>query len=240
MEERRLLTLAEDGQRAIERRIETLRRDLGASGIILLDQSGQLMAESGRHGDLDINTFLALLANAMSASNEVVHMLRDEAAFDLHFHEGRNYDMYTARINDQVFLTLILERQGVSSSRVGMVWIYLKRAVTDLRNLVSSAMVRSGSGMSDELKGAVSESLEQALDLLDGDFLMPQERAKPPTQGPESKPGKTPAAPSNPKKPPEEAADAKRVISYDEARALGLIDLDDDPASSADAPDGTD
>jgi hypothetical protein len=59
--------------------------NLGASVALLLDGAGQLPTDCGWHGDFDINVFLALLGYEMSVANVVVHLSRDEAAFDLHF-----------------------------------------------------------------------------------------------------------------------------------------------------------
>lgn len=200
---RRLVAFSESGLRAIQQRIESLRVDVSALGALLLDPSGQLLTETGQRGDFDTTAFLALLGNAMAAANEVAHMLKDEKAFDLHFHEGRNYEIYAARINDQVLLALILSRHG-SNSRVGIVWLYLRRAIADLRELLNKAMVVSGTPVGEDLRAAVADALDQALDFGE--------------QGP---------GPEEPAAPPGGAADATpeggTLLSFDQARALGLV-----------------
>jgi len=170
MEHNHLIAFSDDGLKAIQENVENLRVDLGAAGAILFDQSGQLLTECGDHGDLDVTTFLSLLGNAMSASNAVIHLLRDEAAFDLHFHEGHNNDLHTARISDRIFITLIFERR-TGSSRVGMVWISLRRAVTELRSLLKNATIESGTAESDHIKTAVSDALDETLSLFDEAIL---------------------------------------------------------------------
>jgi predicted regulator of Ras-like GTPase activity (Roadblock/LC7/MglB family) len=105
MEEHSTGVFATSGLKKIQAKLEMLRRDLGASGAMLFDEEGHLLVECGQHGNYDVNTFLAMLGNAMSASNSVIHMLRDTSAFDLHIHEGKNYEMYSSRITDQIFLT---------------------------------------------------------------------------------------------------------------------------------------
>ncbi len=196
---RRLVAFSEHGLRAVQQRMESLRIDVSALGVMLLDQSGQLLTECGHHGDFDTTAFLALLGNAMAAANEVVRLLKDQQAFDLHFHEGQYYEIYAARINDQVFLVILLSKHG-STSRVGMVWLYLRRAISELRELLAKAMMVSGAPGHEDLSAAVNSALDAALD------LEPDPPAGEPVQRPDSSEGST--------------------LSDEQARALGLVDLD--------------
>ncbi len=194
---RRLIAFSEDGLRSVRKKMEELRADLGATGALLSDQAGQSLIECGRHGDFDLHTFLAQLGNAMTASNQVIHALQDEASFNLHFHEGKNYEMYTTRISDQTFLTLIFDRQGSAQGRVGMVWSTLRRAVTEIRATLKHALV-----MPDQ--SAVEETLTPA-----------------------------PTAPAASVRANEEApasseeSEGASVLTYEQARVLGLINLDE-------------
>lgn len=222
--------LSKSGLEKIQSQIEILRRDLGATGAMVFDGSGRLLIEGGHHPDLDPATFLALLGNAMSAANAVVHLLRDEGAFDLHFHEGQSYEMYTSRISDDVFLTLTFER-GAGTSRVGMVWLTLRRAILELRALTQDARVKPGSVEDREIKRAITQSLDEALNLLDGDMLSTSSGASPkPKDLPSAKPAPPPAdAPgaAMPHLSPSELDAAQPTISFDEARRLGYIKFDD-------------
>lgn len=148
-----LTVYSEEGLSALQRRIEELRHDIGARGAMLLDQSGQLLTEAGRRGDFDTNTFLALLGNAMAAANQVAQMLQDEDSFDLHYHEGAQHEIFTARINGQILLCLLLDRTR-TSSRVGMVWLSLRRTAADLRELLAQDMMVRPGGMSMEFREA--------------------------------------------------------------------------------------
>jgi hypothetical protein len=238
-----LVTFSEAGQKKIQERIENLRIDLGASGAILSSESGQLLVECGHIRNLDIDAFLALLGNAMSATNAVVHLLHDEASFDLHFHEGQNYEMYTTRLNDQVFLTLILERGLVGTSRIGMVWLTLRRAVTELRALIKKSLLEPSAAESAQIKSTVSDVLDEAMNVFESNIIKmppaPPVEETPPAPRPRRKlPGreKPPAAPppsdstqeqpTPPKVSPDILNDPNHPLTYEEARALGLIDLD--------------
>ncbi|MCI0475134.1 MAG: hypothetical protein L0Y55_02705 [Anaerolineales bacterium] len=252
MEQQRTIAFSEDGLQKIQERIEDLRLDLGAVVALLLDDSGQLLTDCGWHGDFDINAFLALVGNEMSAANAVVHLLRDDAAFDLHFHEGQKYEMYTARITDQIFLTLIFESRLNASGRVGMVWLTLRRAIAELRKQIQRASVKPGTAEDREMHNAINATLGEALSRIEDDPLLFNPKADaprpsnpksdvPPASAPTPDPPRrrtrwstpNPLPPAEPPPPPitppppAERADSNRVLSYEEARALGLIGADD-------------
>ena len=245
MQDSNRVAFSEDGLKAIQDRIKTLRIDLGASGAILLDQTGALLVESGHHADLDVDSFLARLGNAMSAMNAVVHLLKDEGEFDLHFHEGQIYDIHTARIDDRIFLTLIFERHS-GSSRVGMILLSLRRAVTELRGLVRNSIVDSktvenekiNTHATDDLLGNTASDSDlrkksnkpvPAQDPLTDDDLFWNDFANPGFRNQSIDLPLPPQeeSPAPPKISREILDDPKHVLTYDEARALGLINLDE-------------
>ncbi|MBI5300773.1 MAG: response regulator [Chloroflexi bacterium] len=195
-ESRRLIAFSETGLRAVQARIESLRSDLGAAGALMFDQAGQSLIETGRHGDLDTQALLAVIGTTMIASNQVISALQDEASFTLHFFEGKNYELYATRLSDQVFLTLLFERQGSAQGKVGMIWLALRRAVVEIR-----------------------QNLNQAT--LAGVEPLPAPATPPPNVSP------APEASAPPAETPPVAAQPGSTLSYEQARALGLINLDD-------------
>lgn len=221
------LVLSEEGLQKIQTRIDELRLDLGAVVALLLDDSGQLLTDCGWRGDFDIEAFLALLSNEMSAANAVVHLLRDDAAFDLHFHEGQKYEMYTARITDQVFLSLIFEARQNASGRVGMVWLTLRRAIAELRKMLRRAALRPGTAEDRVLHNTVSAALGEAIEHIEDDPLL-RPKTETPAPPPPPRTDAPAPAPKLSRRHPRADADANRVLSYDEARALGLIGGDEE------------
>lgn len=247
----RVIVFSEEGLRAIQARMERLRTDVEAVGALLFDQSGQLLTHTGQNGDFDATAFRALLGNTMSAASELGHILQDDETFDLHFHEGKHYEVYATQISMQVFLALLIERQS-SASRIGMVWLYLRRAIAELRALVKQAQVEDMVTILDaDLAAGVADALDQALGLdepasettaavemptaprrarraefdLDA-FLQanpPRRRTRKTTSHEETPPCTSSSLPSVP--------DPNAVLSYEQARALGLINLDEDSAS---------
>lgn len=254
LQKRRVIIFSEEGLSAIQARLEHLRTDVEAVGAFLFDQSGQLLTQTGQAGEFDATAFRALLGNTMSAASELGHILQDDETFDLHFHEGKQYEVYATQINPQVFLALLIERQG-SASRIGMVWLYLRRAIAELRALVKQAQVEDTATLLDaDLAAGVANALDQALGLdesanetpppvetplparrtrrveFDVDAFLqanpPRRRARKTASENEHTDTQSSTASSSIPTP-----DPNAVLSYEEARALGLINLDEDSSS---------
>lgn len=245
----RMIVFSEQGLQTIQERLERLRTDAEAVGAFLFDQSGQLLTQTGQTGEFDGTAFRALLGNTMSAASELDHILQDDEGFDLHFHEGKQYEVYATQISPQVFLALLIERQR-NASRIGMVWLYLRRAIAELRTLVKQAHVEDAVTVLDaDLVAGVADALDQALGLDDAVSETPTPQAPPPlhrarraefdldaflqanpprrrarkTAPHEEEPSKTESSANVPSTPDH---DPNTVLSYEEARALGLVNLD--------------
>jgi len=240
---RRLIAFSEPGLRSMQDRMETLRTDVSGLGAQLFDQSGQLLTTTGRYGDFDGTAFLALLGNTMSAANETSRILRDDEAFDIHFHEGKNYEIYAAQISEQVFLSLVLERHD-GTGRIGMVWMYLRRAIADLRGLLKNATMTGNAGLSGGLVSAVDTAIDEMFGSTEPspstepiaspapkrrstfDFSKPPATATPTTREPEQPKPSAESARSDQPTPQNKKIAPDSALTYEQARALGLIDLD--------------
>jgi CheY-like chemotaxis protein len=132
-----LLVLSGERFDRLTQRLNDLRYEVGAQCILLADITGQLMAEVGITEGLTPPTLTALMGGGFATEFEVTRHLREDRSFNLHYHEGVRYDLYAANVGDQLFLTLIFDRR-MGASRIGMVWLYTKRAIQDLQSLVAS------------------------------------------------------------------------------------------------------
>jgi CheY-like chemotaxis protein len=189
------LALADETRRAVQDRLDKLHDEIGAHSVLLHDQAGHLLAQSGERNEFDTNAFLALQSNAMATTRALAQVLGEPESFDLHLHDGKKYETYTARANDQVLLSVILDKQD-SSSRTGMVWLYLRRAIADLGNLLSDSGATDDASQHAALR-ALEEALQQA------------------NQSPAPEPARN--IPGN---------DQNTIINYEQAKALGLLDRD--------------
>lgn len=121
----------------ITQRLADLRYEVGAQCILLSNSSGQALTEVGFTENLQSEQIIALMGDGFAHTGELAHHLREERSFNLHYHEGTRYDIYTANVGDQLLITLIFDRRQ-GASRVGMVWLYTKRTVQDLLYLIAS------------------------------------------------------------------------------------------------------
>ncbi len=122
-----------ENSKALTERIEALRHAVGASHVLLFNGTGHLLMQCGGSDFRDLGIVGVLLANITAAAQEMGRVLDEGGGFSLHFQEGKNIAVYSAAINEDVILCLILGR-GRGSSRLGTVWFYMKQAIEDIRS----------------------------------------------------------------------------------------------------------
>jgi hypothetical protein len=117
-------------------RLVDLRFEVGAQCILLSDINGRLLAEVGLTDGIAVAGTARLMSSSLAGSFEIAQQLREGQSFNLIFHEGVRYDLYAANVGEDLCLTLVFDRRQ-GASRIGMVWLYTKRAIQDLLELVS-------------------------------------------------------------------------------------------------------
>lgn len=131
--------LAETGKPALSgeqlervtQRLSDLRYEVGAQCVLLSHENGQVLAQAGSPENLPVDQVVALVSRGLARASELAQLLREDRSFSLFYHEGARYDSYTAQAAKPFFITLIFDRRQ-GASRVGMVWLYTKRAIQDL------------------------------------------------------------------------------------------------------------
>jgi DNA-binding response OmpR family regulator len=129
-------TLSGERFERVLQRLTDLRFEVGAQGILLSDLSGQLLAEVGVTDDITPEMLTGLMGAGFTSMFDLARYLREANSFNLTYHEGVRYDFYAANIGSRLLLTLIFDRRQ-GASRIGMVWLYTKRAIQDLFDLVT-------------------------------------------------------------------------------------------------------
>lgn len=113
--------------------IKTLSVNVSASHIALLDVNGHVLLDHGETRHADPNTLNILLANSMASSGEVARHLPKSEPFLLHYYGNEQQEVYCCAVNKKSYLMLGIDLQ-ITVTRVGSVWMYLKRAVGDIRH----------------------------------------------------------------------------------------------------------
>jgi CheY-like chemotaxis protein len=116
---------------AVNRALSNLRFEVGAHCVILADVQGHIVSEVGISQGLETGTLIPLVASSLTGVSGIAQYLQDQETFNLHFYEGKKYDIYSTSVGDDLFLTLIFDRSK-QPSRIGMVWLYVKRTTQDL------------------------------------------------------------------------------------------------------------
>jgi DNA-binding response OmpR family regulator len=137
-----LTVLSDETFETILRQLEDLRCEIGALCVFLADMQGQRLAETGDATDLETSTLLALLAGSFATSGELARQFGNGQALNLNYHEGSRYGIYASNVGDELFLAIVYDRHS-QSSRIGIVWLYARRAVENLLAMLSSAEAAS-------------------------------------------------------------------------------------------------
>jgi hypothetical protein len=120
----------------VVQRLQDLKFELGAQCVWLADRTGQLLAEAGLVEDLVPAEQVNLVNRSFDSSLQLVQRLREDRSFNLVYHEGTRFDIYSSNIDESRFIVLVFDRRQ-GPNRIGVVWLYTKRAVQDLQPLVS-------------------------------------------------------------------------------------------------------
>lgn len=223
---RGILILSDRQFEAISQQLERLRFDTGAQVILLCDTMGQTIACMGEIPKLNLNNLTVLVAGGLNSTLEMRRVLGEKRALNLNYHEGDRFDIYSATVGETLFLLFVFDRRS-QSSRIGMVWLYAKRAIETLQELTSPEET-SGADVLGEgfgqmllqemdslfenptsevsLKEATATLLSSEADLLDADALSDGE-AEPETRA-------------------EDTGSLGTLLSFEEALARGLIQDD--------------
>jgi predicted regulator of Ras-like GTPase activity (Roadblock/LC7/MglB family) len=180
--------------------LESFRRMVGAKDVLLVDIVGHIVERAGPADGFDPDVVGILLANGMAAATEMANGL-EQGGMSIFFHEGSKFDLYAATVGLEHILAMVFDR-GQGNPRIGTVYLHLKRASEDLIRLFQG-----------ETAIAHRSDLEEP-----GAVTQPGTRAS-------YDPQATVVARRNWPEPPSKPS---RVLSYEEATRLGLIQPDKD------------
>jgi len=107
-----------------------LRRLLGDStsaAAVLIDRSGQPLAEAGTARTLDIGSIGALAAGAFASTAALARLL-GESEFSVLFHEGVKESMHVCTVDEQTILLVIFDER----TTIGMVRLFAREACASI------------------------------------------------------------------------------------------------------------
>jgi hypothetical protein len=145
----------------ISRRLRELLVDSDAVAVVMVDTMGQVIAQAGDAGDLDVTTMVSLLAASFATTSEMSRQLQEtRRTFNLTVHEGERYDIYASNIASGLFLVLIFDR-STYSPKIGIVWLYIKRSIQDLlRIAVETTTAKPKETLTSDFASSLSKELD--------------------------------------------------------------------------------
>jgi predicted regulator of Ras-like GTPase activity (Roadblock/LC7/MglB family) len=146
--------LTAEDQVAIEQRLAEFLGKSEAEWSALVDKGGNLFAQSGDTGNLDLSILSALAAGSFAATHELAKRL-GEAEFSALYHEGLGQHILMSALHHECLLVTIFGER----TNIGLVRFYAQQITGTLNGLLQQAR---------EKEAAASPLL------LDGDFLNDQ------------------------------------------------------------------
>jgi CheY-like chemotaxis protein/predicted regulator of Ras-like GTPase activity (Roadblock/LC7/MglB family) len=209
----------------ITSRLEDLCNDIGARAIFLADAQGQRLVEVGAAENINTTMLLALLAGGLATSAELARQFNGGESANLNFQKGEHYDVYSANAGDNLIIAMLFDRR-TQKSRIGMVWLYTRRAIEDLLTILSSKANESTSN--EMLEADFGTSLMAELETaFDGEDFMETPatlQEQEPDLAPANPPTPTPRSTAKSKEPP------KRKPAFQESNPpqdQGLLSMED-------------
>jgi predicted regulator of Ras-like GTPase activity (Roadblock/LC7/MglB family) len=104
-----------------------------AHSVLLIDRSGQLIAQYGNTPGIDILSLSALTAANFGATAEIARMLGEEE-FTLLFHKGKNENVYFSAIGEHVIIVTLFN----DNTSLGLIRLQITKVIDELSKILSS------------------------------------------------------------------------------------------------------
>lgn len=143
--------LTAEDQMAIEQKLSEFLSKSEAQWSALVDKGGNLFAQFGNTGNLDLSILSALAAGSFAATHELAKRL-GESEFSALYHEGHGQHILMSALHHECLLVTIFSEK----TNIGLVRFYAQQVTVGLNELLNIA----------KEKEATASPL-----LLDGDFM---------------------------------------------------------------------
>ncbi len=130
----------------VQKRLQSLQLDTGATGLVLSTIQGQVLLELGDNSRLDVARIVAKIAENVANSLVLAGLLGEINPFTIQYHTGEATELYNANVGRDYFVTLLFGMES-RRGRIGTIWVFAQRAIRDLVNyLPPLADLESGGG----------------------------------------------------------------------------------------------
>ena len=167
----------------IEAALSKMRAQATAEAVLLIEESGYVIAAKGLVSGKDVEALSSLVVGGRSMSNQLATLLGEGDGFAMNYLEGQRVSVYTTGLGRSLFLVVVVPK----GTRQGVVWLYAKEAAAEIDAIVQRAVqeVQRESGKPVEQMDRAAMRQEMAAQKLDKLFEEPsqaeEEQAETPT-----------------------------------------------------------
>ena len=160
-----ILSLSGEKFEELSECLEQLRVDTSALAATIVDTTGRMIVFSGNIEDIDTSSILGLLGGTMAASSELGSQVGYQKQIHLSYFEGPPFNLYASNIGKDFFLT-IFQRPGADNGRIGVVWLYTRRALDQFEEILSNESLSNPSllepGFVESIQGELLDFFDEA------------------------------------------------------------------------------
>lgn len=200
----------ENDQPAISERLSTLRRDLGANAVFLVDMQATIAVRAGDITDIELDPLMLELVTAMVASLNISRLVGGLIPTNIHFFDGDEYDVYAVNVGQYYSIVIVFDGDR-GAGQMGPVMRYGRQCADDLLNSLVMLGVKTE---------ATSVFTPRTTGMLRPDTTQLSSAAAPveaaPVAAPPPPPALARAAPTEPAQPPV----VEKPLTEEELKAL--------------------
>lgn len=129
-----------------------LTREANARAVLVIDKSGQPIAESGETAALDVTSLSSLTAGNVAATGGIAKLL-SEREFSGQFHEGEKTHIHISIVAQRLIVVVLFDER----SSLGLVRLRVRRASDELARLVEAVQTRAASGAAPSIFSEITD-----------------------------------------------------------------------------------
>lgn len=115
--------------------LDLLAKEVGAQCVLLSDMAGMVLVQSGGVPGVVLELVGPLLATSFSTTGQLARLLQEQHTNASYVHEGDRYDIYAFNVSYRVSLIIMFDKR-VNPGKLGTVWVYAKRAMRQLEQIL--------------------------------------------------------------------------------------------------------
>jgi DNA-binding NarL/FixJ family response regulator len=115
--------------------LDLVAKEVGAQAVMLIDPAGMVLVQSGSLPGMVMELIGPMLATSFSTTGQLARHLQEQNTNATYVHEGDRYDIYAFNISYRVTLLIMFDKR-IAPGKLGTVWVYAKRAMKQLQQIL--------------------------------------------------------------------------------------------------------